>query len=173
MAKKSTKAFVFKKTYFNYLELEHDPVNVFAKSKALTAVVAGLYKRDERIHYIKHVIYADGRQRIVIRFCKEDGYNPYASMGELRIHVPPECNRISIEVRGKALSHAVADVDTDRYIDPSKCRVFFINDLQKKRKPTIQKIFDGCHAVRTNFNAIDDAINANVDIADKIVKLCK
>lgn len=172
MKKNSAKP-VFEKTYFNALELKHDPVNLFAKSKALTAVIAGLYDRDERIHYIKHFIYADDRQRIVIRFCKEVGYNPYASMGELRIMVPPECDRISIEVRGKALANAVADVDTDRYIDPTKCRVVFINDFQKKRKATIQKIFDCCHAFRNNFNAIDDAINANVDIAGKLEKLCK
>lgn len=171
--KKNSAKQVFEKTYFNALELKHDPVNLFAKSKALTAVIAGLYDRDERIHYIKHFIYADDRQRIVIRFCKEVGYNPYASMGELRIMVPPECDRISIEVRGKALANAVADVDKDRYIDPTKCRVVFINDLLKKRKPTLQKIFDCCHALRNNFNAIDDAINANVDIADKIAKLCK
>lgn len=171
--KKNSAKRVFEKTYFNALELKHDPVDVFAKSKALTAVVAGLYDRDERIHFIKSTLYSDGRQRIVIRFCKEVGYNPYASMGELRIHVPPECNRISIEVRGKSLANAVADVDTDSYIDPSKCRVFFINDLQKKRKPTIQKIFDGCHAIRTNFNLIDDAIESNADNADKLVKLCK
>lgn len=171
--KKNSNKPVFEKTYFNDLELKHDPVNLFAKSKALTAVIAGLYDRDERIHYIKHFIYADDRQRIVIRFCKEVGYNPYASMGELRIMVPPECDRISIEVRGKALANAVADVDTDRYIDPTKCRVVFINDFQKKRKATIQKIFDCCHAFRNNFNAIDDAINANVDIAGKLEKLCK
>lgn len=171
--KKNSNKPVFEKTYFNALELKHDPVNLFAKSKALTAVIAGLYDRDERIHYIKHFIYADDRQRIVIRFCKEVGYNPYASMGELRIMVPPECDRISIEVRGKALANAVADVDTDRYIDPTKCRVVFINDFQKKRKATIQKIFDCCHAFRNNFNAIDDAINANVDIAGKLEKLCK
>ena len=171
--KKNSNKPVFEKTYFTGLELEHDPVNVFAKSKALTAVIAGLYDRDERIHYIKHFIYADDRQRIVIRFCKEVGYNPYASMGELRIQVPPECDRISIEVRGKVLANAVADVDTDRYIDPTKCRVVFINDFQKKRKATIQKIFDCCHTFRNNFNAIDDAINANVDIAGKLEKLCK
>ena len=171
--KKNSAKRVFEKTYFNALELKHDPVDVFAKSKALTAVIAGLYDRDERIHFIKSTLYSDGRQRIIIRFCKEVGCNPYASMGELRIHVPSECNRISIEVRGKALANAVADVDTDSYIDPSKCRVFCINDLQKKRKPTIQKIFDGCHAIRTNFNVIDDAIESNADNADKLVKLCK
>lgn len=171
--KKNSAKRVFEKTYFNALELKHDPVDVFAKSKALTAVVAGLYDRDERIHFIKSTLYSDGRQRIVIRFCKEVGCNPYASMGELRIHVPPECNRISIEVRGKVLANAVADVDTDSYIDPSKCRVFFINDLQKKRKPTIQKIFDCCHTIRTNFNLIDDAIESNADNADTLVKLCK
>ena len=55
----------------------------------------------------------------VIRFCKEVGYNPYASMGELRIQVPPECDRISIEVRGKVLANAIADVDKESYIDPS------------------------------------------------------
>jgi hypothetical protein len=171
--KKNSNKPVFEKTYFNALELKHDPVNLFAKSKALTAVIAGLYDRDERIHYIKHFIYADDRQRIVIRFCKEVGCNPYASMGELRIHVPPECDRISIEVRGKVLANAVADVDTERYIDPTKCRVVFINDFQKKRKPTLQKIFDCCHTFRNNFNAIDDAINANAEIADKLEKICK
>lgn len=168
--KKNSAKRVFEKTYFNALELKHDPVDVFAKSKALTAVVAGLYDRDERIHFIKSTLYSDGRQVIVIRFCKEIGNNPYASMGEFRVNVPPECDRISIDVRG---ANAVVDVATDRYLDPTQCRVFFIHDLQKKRKPTIQKIFDGCHAIRTNFNVIDDAIKANVEIADKLVKLCK
>jgi hypothetical protein len=171
--KKNSAKQIFEKTYYTASDFKDEPVNLFARSKALTAVITGLYDRDERIHYIKHFIYADGRQRIVIRFCKEVGYNPYASMGELRIQVPPECDRISIEVRGKVLANAVADVDTDRYIDPTQCRVVFINDFQKKRKPTLQKIFDCCHAFRNNFNAIDDAINANVEIADKIVKLCK
>lgn len=168
--KKNSDKQVFEKTYYNALELKHDPVNLFAKSKALTAVIAGLYDRDERIHYIKHVIYADDRQRIVIRFCKEVGNNPYASLGEFRIQVPPECNRISIDVRGAS---AVFAVDTDRYIDPTQCRVVFIHDLQKKRKPTIQKIFDCCHVIRTNFNLIDDAIQANEEIAYKLGKLCK
>lgn len=168
--KKTSDKQVFEKTYFNSLELKNDLVNLFAKSKALTAVIAGLYDRDERIHYIKHVIYADDRQKIVIRFCKEVGNNPYSSMGDILIHVPPECNRISIEVRGAS---AVFAVDMDRYIDPSKYRIFVINDLQKKRKATIQKIFDCCHAIRNNFNLIDDAFKSNVDIADKLVKLCK
>ena len=171
--KKNSAKRVFEKTYFNALELKHDPVDVFAKSKALTAVVAGLYDRDERIHFIKSTLYSDGRQRIVIRFCKEVGYNPYASMGELRIQVPPECDRISIEVRGKVLANAIADVDKESYIDPSKCRVVYINDLQKKRKPTIQKIFDCCNEIRNNFNTIDTALMANVDIAGKLEKLCK
>lgn len=168
--KKNSAKQVFEKTYFTGLELEHDPVNVFAKSKALTAVIAGLYKRDERIHYIKHFIYADDRQRIVIRFCKEVGYNPYASMGELRIMVPPECDRISIEVRG---ANAVVDLGTDSCIDPTQRRVFVINNLQKKRKATIQRIFDCCHAIRYHFNAIDSAIQTNEVIANKIEKLCK
>lgn len=168
--KKNSAKRVFEKTYFNALELKHDPVDVFAKSKALTAVVAGLYDRDERIHFIKSTLYSDGRQVIVIRFCKEVGNNPYASMGELRINVPPECDRISIDVRG---AYAVVNLDTESYLDSSKCRVVCVNDLQKKRKPTIQKIFDCCHAIRTNFNAIDDAIKANVDLADNLVKLCK
>lgn len=170
--KKNSNKPVFEKTYFNALELKHDPVNLFAKSKALTAVIAGLYDRDERIHYIKHFIYADDRQRIVIRFCKEVGYNPYASMGELRIMVPPECDRLSIEVRG-ASAVADASTDTDKYVDPTQCRLFVVNNLQKKRKQTIQRIFDCCHAIRYHLNAIDAAIKTNEEIAYKLEKLCK
>lgn len=168
--KKNSDKQVFEKTYFNSLELKHDPVNLFAKSKALTAVIAGLYDRGERIHYIKHVIYADDRQRVVIRFCKEVGGNPYASRGELRIMVPPECDRLSIEVRG---ANAVADLGSERYIDPTQCRLFVINNLQKKRKATIQRIFDCCHAIRYHLNAIDSAIKTTEEIAYKLEKLCK
>jgi hypothetical protein len=172
--KKNSNKPVFEKTYFNALEVKHDPVDVFAKSKTVTAVLRGLYDRAERVRYIKLFEYADGRQRIVVRFCKEVGYNPYASNGEFRIHVPVEHDRISITVFGKELSNvAAADVNTDKYVDPTKCRVIFVDNLQKKRQPTIDKIFNLAHTIRANYNAIDDALNSNAVCANQLENLCK